>query len=375
MEGKYRSRLSYLYVKLYRFFIRAVIRSFVSWTPMTEVRDGYTVIIGCVQRLPDLLLANLRCLARQDRRNLVEILLVLDGNGPEGIDARIAEAIPGIPHRVLRWSGWQKFVTGVFRWPWINAWLSWSIAIREVRSRHVLIQDLDALLMKRDFLECRYAAIRELNVPYLGVRWYEGNGILPDAELVTTFQMMFDGEFVRRTFTPMALFNQVAMYRGRSVDFDTFLHAESVAGERRMIPTDLDDFVHPSQMICQWAFHMNGDSRLPTRTHNLMLLPYFMYLGGESVMLPRLTREMTDRKGGDVTFFDRPLRISDLTPEHVAWLEKQAGQVERCLHGIVRPEVRGYFDALRTSSGTRSEAAWTRGTARTGGSPGTRRHC
>jgi hypothetical protein len=369
VEGKYRSRLSYLYVKLYRFFIRSVIRSFVSWTPLTEVREGYTVIVGCVQRLPELLFANLHCLARQERKSLVEILLVLDGAGPEGIDARIAEALPGIPHRVLRWSGWQRFVTGVFRWPWINAWLSWSIAIREIRSRHVLIQDLDALLMRTDFLERRYAAIRDLNVPYLGVRWYEGNGILPEAQLVTTFQMMFDGEFVRKTFTPLHLFNHVTMYRGRSVDFDTFLHAESIAGERRMIPTDLDDFVHPSQMICQWAFHMNGDPRLPATTHNLMLLPYFMYLGGESETLPRLTREMSDRMGDDVTLFDRPLRIRELTPEHVAWLEKQAGQVERCLHGIVRPEIRGYFDALRTSSGARRQGA----SARSGGSPGTRR--
>jgi hypothetical protein len=351
VEGKYRSRWSYAYAKLYRFFIRAVIRSFVRWTPMADVREGYTVIMGCVHRLPDLLFANLRCLARQDRKNLVEVLLVLDGAGPEGIDARIAEALPGIPHRVLRWSRWQRFVTRLFRWPWINAWLSWSIAIREIRSRHVLIQDLDALLMKRDFLERRYAAIRELDVPYLGVRWYEGNGILPEARLATTFEMMVDGEFVRKTFAPMDLFNHVTMYRGRSVDFDTFLHAEAVAGERCIIAADLDDFVHPSQMICQWAFHMNGDSRLPTRTHNLMLLPYFMYLGGESRTLPRLTWEMTARKGGDVTLFDRPLRINELTPEHVAWLEKQAGQVERCFHGIVRPEVRGYFDALRTSTG------------------------
>ena len=350
MEGKYTSPLKYWYFKLYRYFIRCVIRTFVSWAPAGELREGYTVIVGCVHKLPDLLLANLRCVRNQERKHLVEILLVLDGPGPENFDAQIAEALSEIPHRVIRWSAWQRFVTTVFKWPWINSWLSWAIAIGQAKSRHILIQDLDALLMRRDFFENRYASILERKVEYLGVRWYEGNGVLPEHRLTTTFQMIFDVEFVRTHFKPIDLFNHITMYQGRSVDFDTFLLAESRVGKPDMIPMDEGDVVHPSQMICQWAFHINGDRRLPAETHNLMLLPYFMYLGGESATLPRLTAEMAESKRGEVTLFDRPLRIDGLTREHLAWLDKQACQLEMYLHKGVRPEVRGYFDALKKAA-------------------------
>ncbi|MHC4473942.1 MAG: hypothetical protein ACYS99_23650, partial [Planctomycetota bacterium] len=138
---------------------------------------------------------------------------------------------------------------------------------------------------------------------------------------------------------------------GRSIDFDTFLWAQSRGGRKETLPSSLDEMVHPSQMICQYVYYRNADRRLSLAWNNLMLLPYFFSVGGSAETLTRLTREMRSRDDGRVDLFDRPLDLGHLNPDHIAWIVEQSAHLDRAIHGEIRPDVREYLKALEGYAG------------------------
>jgi hypothetical protein len=203
------------------------------------------------------------------------------------------------------------------------------------------------MLVDPEFIGKRLQAIRRLDCQYLGIVDYEGNGVARADGLAATIELVIDARFVRRTFRPIEIFNHVAMYRGRRADFDTFLYAQTRAGRSESIPVGLDDLVHPSQMICQYAYMRQGDRRLVLDKNNLMLIPYFIAVGGDLRLMGELTAQM---EGGDrsgrVRLYERSLDLGPLEPVHLDWIVTQARHLDRALFGQVRPEVGRYLEAL-----------------------------
>jgi hypothetical protein len=218
-----------------------------------------------------------------------------------------------------------------------------------------MLHDLDALLLEPATLRRHYAAVRAGDAEYLGVKYYTGQGLVPDDRLVTTFELMFDADFVRSRFRPIDLFNNVRRFEGRRVEFDTFLHAQSVAGRRKVLPIDEESMVHPSQMICQYVDHVNGRP-VPPGTSNVLMIPYYFEIGGDPGPLRDALGQLRGGKGPRVRVFGRETDASKLTPAHARWYAKQAGRLERALHGETRPEIREYFDAIGACCGAHEPA-------------------
>lgn len=348
MKGKYTNPVKYTLVKAQRAVLRAVLAPLVKWKPIELPEEGYTIIIGAHGDLPSLLIANLRCLCRVDLSGLKQVIVVFDRPRAEmavDVEALAADEFAGLPLTFLYYTARQRFVSRAINWGWVNSWMSWCKGIAAVRTRYAMLHDFDAMLLSPDFVESRYRAIRDRDVAYLGVRYYEGNGVEPADELVTTFELMFDAAYVRDTLKPIDVFNHVRVFNGRTVDFDTFLEAQSRGGAKDTIAANLDDMVHPSQMICQYVMHMTGDRRLPLASNNLMLLPYFLFVGGDERTLNDMTEQMA-RPSNGVKLFGKPASPSALAPAHRAWLVKQACHLECALVGKVRPEVAAYFKAM-----------------------------
>ncbi len=322
----------------------AVIAPLASWQSLVDPQTGYTVLVGCNRKLGGLLMANLAALARQERTNLREVILTIDGSEEEvgfNVVERAREVAPGLPVRVIHYTEKQRAVTRKIDWGWVYAWLSWCVGIANTTTRYAMLHDFDALLLRPDVLEERYREIQARKVEYLGIAYHAGGGTKESDRLCRTFELMFDAQFVRANNKPIDLFNTMRWMGGRRVEFDTFLNAQYLAGTRDIIALPEAHMVHPSQMICQFVDH--GQGRGIKANNNLLMIPYYEYLGGDGRMLADVTAQL--QKSGTVVLWGHPIHVGAMAAEHRAWMRKQAERMEASLGGM-RAEVGAYFGAI-----------------------------
>jgi hypothetical protein len=192
-------------------------------------------------------------------------------------------------------------------------------------------------------LEERHSEIARGAAEYVGIRHYLGNGVESEDRLVTTFELMMDAAFVRERFRPIEIFNHVTRYRGRTVDFDTFLLAQARHGRTAVVPIDEEDMVHPSQMICQFTDHMAG--RLPALEIQPPPHPH-SHLSSDPSALKQQREELNGRQGMRVRCFGQWMDLDRMSVAHSKWLTKQAARLERAVVGAPRTEVVEYFAAI-----------------------------
>lgn len=349
---KYPTTVRFAKARASRAAMRAVLAPLVRWTRRPVEAEGYSVVIGCNARLGPMVDANLRMLERQDGAGLHEVLVVFDRSREEmGEDPgeRLRRKHPKLPIRTLFYSPLQSRVARAMDWGWIYAWMSWCIGVEACRTRWLVLHDFDALLLDPGVLRARHERARAGDAEFIGVRHYAGGGITPADRLVVTFELMLDAAFVRENFRPIDVFNRVRRHEGRRVEFDTFLDLQSRGGRRAVLPIDEELMVHPSQMICQYVEHANGRA-VPRDRHNLFMIPYYFDVGGAAEEMAAVTRGLRE-DGRRATLLGRTVDAGLLTPEHAAWYAKQAGRLEGCLFGGVRPHVEAYFDLIARAAG------------------------
>ncbi len=330
-----------------RAFMRALIRPLVSWEPNASPREGYTIVIGCNQRLLSMLWANLRLLGKLDLTGCDAVVLGIDLSRedlPAGFEDRVRRELGGVEARVACYTPAQMRITRWIDWGWVYAWLNWCLGIGLVRTRYAFLHDFDALLLRPDAIRRRYDLIREKGVDYLGVAYYEGLGIGPEDRLVNTFELMFDAAKVRQRHRPIELFNTMATYKGRRVEFDSVLYAQSRAGTTLAEKMVEHELVHPSQMITQFVDFTAGRGRTPGK-NNLLMIPYYLALGDDWTMLEDLVRQM-EAGSTLLTLWDRPLDAGRLPGPFAQWMWEQGIRLERHAHGREREIVRRYFDGI-----------------------------
>ncbi|MGD9789361.1 MAG: hypothetical protein AB7Q00_06215 [Phycisphaerales bacterium] len=335
---------------LSRTALRMYIRGLSSWTPLENPVDGYTVIIGCAHRLASMLWANLEFLCRLDLTGCDKILCVVDctlAERPAGFEERAREIAGERPLEFVYYSQAQVDRARRVDWGWVYSWLSWTLGISRTRTRYAMLHDFDALLLRPGLLRERADAIKARGVEYLGIDWYSGLGVIESDRLVRTFEMMFDAAFVRERFKAIDLFNRMGRRGERRVEFDTFLHAETRAGTRDVLPMEESELVHPSQMICQYVDHRAG--RFVPGNNNLFMIPYYNFIGGSPEELRALV-SIIEKGETVVPLWGRGVDLSKMKPIHALWMVHMSERLERALgrEGDAMDEhVRRYFHGLK----------------------------
>jgi len=278
------SAIKMKYKQLKRWPMHLLIRDLVRWRPMDCPENGYTVIIAAMHQLAPIAAANLRLISKMQLGHLAEVLLVFDCDVkdiPICIHQAIKETRPLISVRLIGYNGNQLKTTRRIKWGWVYSWLSWCIGITNARTQYVLLHDLDAMPISEHIFEHLYTTILESHAQFQGIRQYHGNGIDESMDLVTTFEMMMDAAYVRQTFHPFDGFNRAAVVNGRYVDFDTFLYMQWRSRKRCLASINETSLVHPTQLICQYTNFVSGRDSMAQSPHSLILLVYFLHIGGE----------------------------------------------------------------------------------------------
>ena len=345
MKGKHKNYFVHALATLSREFTRYKIADLVEWEALICPDAGCTAIIGVCSKLPDVLLANLRCLSAAKWPALKRVLLVVDcvkGSLPTGMEQAVIAAFPGLYVEFLYYTPHQFDLAERYKIGYLNAWLSWCIALKHTRTSHVLIHDYDALVLGPTFGE-RYRQFVDSGASVQGIRWYTGNGIDEHDHLVTTFEAFMDTAWLR-SFKPVALFNKYRIVEGRSIDYDTTLdvqHNQLSREKRSIMSMSLDELVHPSQMICQYTMYRHSPgSALPC--FSIPMIPFFCYLSGRTEAIEHATRSLEDGNREDLDLLGDQTRInlSMLNVAHVHWALRQI--VQACCALSLSPDHRIY---------------------------------
>lgn len=348
MEGKYPTRKHYWTAVLKRAVLRAALRPLLSWRPMRNEKPGYTVIVACHAPLAEMALPSLELLSRQKSRNLACAIVSFDSPADARLRSladEIRTKYPNLRAQFLYQTALQSKLLRKIGWGWVDCWLSYAKGVAACETRYAMLHDMDAMLLDPDLVERRFALLLERGDQFLGDRWYVGNGTVAEDRVCYIVEMMFDAEYVRRTFRPLDLFNVVARCGERTVDWDTFLYPQTIAARRSVESIRLEEMIHPSQVVSQYTL-MARPGYVPPEQNNALFIPYFYYLTGREEML-RTVRAALDLE--DVTrvpLGDRTMDLRRLSPTHAQWLLKQARRIEQAWAGSMREEVADYFKAV-----------------------------
>jgi hypothetical protein len=254
---------------------------------MQNPEDGYTVIIACMKDLAAVAAANIRLIGQMKLDNMHELILLFDckyEDIPEIVMSRLREVKAYVPARIICSTPKQMHVSHLINWGWVFSWLSWCIGIGAAKTKHVLLHDLDAMAIEPTLFETLYANATASGAQFHGIRQRIDYPRSATEPLVATFELIIEADYLRREFKPFEGFNKLALIDGECVDFDTFLYTQWCSSKRSITPIDESQLVHPSQLICAYTDFISGRN-LMNGSHNLLVLPYLMYLGGDDRLL------------------------------------------------------------------------------------------
>lgn len=363
MKGKHASALKHWAAWGYRELLRYRLRGLVGWTPLKAPKPGCTAIIGMCSRLPDVMAANLRCLHSSRWPELAGIVIAVDtvrSAAHAQIEADAKANCPSLNVEFVYYSPQQSRVAEAVRLPFVYSWLSWCIALGRVPTQHVLIHDYDALILGPT-LQQRYAEFIASGATVQGISWYKGNGVEPSDHLATTFETFVDAAWLR-SLSPISLFNKMRVKQGRSIDFDTSLDAQDrllPEGKRTIMPMNLDEMVHPSQMIHQYTmFRRQPGAALPC--FSMPMIPFFAYLSGKKEAITFATEALTREPRGDVDIVGdgTHFNFEKLELSQVDWALKQMVQALVVLDCSPDPSVHAYGMALYRVVGAAQALVW-----------------
>lgn len=349
MQGKYSNYGKFLAVRAQRALLRLALRPMLNWGRLANPRPGYSIVIACHAHFARMLIGNLRLLMKQDLADLDRVIICFDGPKSAELEQFEREAkreFEKLNLLCLRQSAFQSAVLRRIGWGWVDCWLSYARGISAARTRWVMLHDMDAFLIRPDLIARRFAKLLQDQPCYMGIRWYEGNGVEKADQLCYIVEMMLDAQFMRRRFKPLDLFNHVCMYKGRSVDFDTLLYPQSIAGRTQVLPLEMTHWVHPSQVISQFTYLKNRPVYTPPASNNLFFIPYFLYLADDRDILEKHRVALEETRRGPVDFLGGKMDLSQFTRTHFDWIRQQVERLESAVAGEVRPEVQGYLDAI-----------------------------
>jgi hypothetical protein len=363
VRGKYESWPHFMAAYVYRQWVRQRIRGLISWSPLEHPQPGCTAVIGMCHRLPDVLLANLRCLDDVKWPELREVIITVDavaGCLPADFEQQARASFARSEVRFCYYDEAQAKLTEQLRLPYVFSWLSWAIALSHTRTQVALLHDYDALILDNS-LPARYREFARTGAAMQGIRWYEGNGVTADDRLATTFEAFLDVAWLR-SFRPIEMFNQIGVVKGVSRDYDTLLeiqHRHTPSARRAVVGMSEASLVHPSQMVHQYTmFRKRPGADLPS--FSIPMIPFFAFLSGRLDALAAAAARLRQARSRALDFLgdDTLINFAQLDTGCVDWALKQMVRV--CVHRKIPPlgDLYDYGAALYTLARTPPAQLW-----------------
>jgi len=339
------------------FVLRIILGTALRWSPLNYSNSGYTVIIGVpwqMWELVDIPLLSLQC---ADRTGCQEVILSLDTTANrflrhashQEIEKKI-QSYSDLNPRLIFYNKWQYFVSRIFRWNWIDCWLTWAIGIAEARTRFALLHDFDAVVIDPKFLLNHFNLIRERNSVFVGIQNDDRFNRYGKKDIFMTIELMVDIYFLKSQYAPIDLFNRLRTLDADLVVCDILrdVQLSTPPEDRTFHALQKGQVVHPSQLVSHWH-KMNRSLKTfePIGYSSILIIPYFRHLTGDSAPLTDLTKAI--RSGHlHVKFEGGSLSLNKLDQAGCDWISEQIEMLESYFSEKITTLVIEYCESIRS---------------------------
>ena len=329
---------------------KAAIGVLIDWPRAAELKPGYSVILGVPWHLRHLLEVNLRFLAKLDRRHLRAIHVVLDRASESERDRleRTARAChPQLPLVFQCYEGMAgRIVERLDISTFYNS-MNCATALAAIDSTHAILHDFDLYPLRPDYFERMYQQMVRGRLHYCGVEVTCFDGLTSDDQVLGTWGLGMDVEWLRRTHRPIEIFHTMRTVGDRVISLDPFSESQLRPGVRRELVTSCstDDFCHVKNLCSSYLRFSTG--RWVSIAWRLHYLWYLESLIGQRRLEDVIAR-MEAADGSLLEIDGRSVDFKATHPTCANVLRMELARMDEFLFGEVRPEVVRYVDAFWT---------------------------
>ena len=334
--------------KLKRDALKMMLGPLLRWSPLDELRVGFSIVLGVPWALRHLLPVNLRFMERTDLGQLHRIYIVFDRIEQDGGEAYIAQIRESFPNLRLIFS-FHPPIAGRFV-ELINqskfyASMNWTLGLGHCETRYAVMHDFDLYPLVPHYFTSMIEAMRDRALRFTGVEYTQFDGLESSHALIGTWALGIDVAWLRQHYRPIDCFHAVEYVSGRRFDLDAFTFIQSKTPEHALVDTVTSkDMAHVRNLVSTYLRFSKGQRLdLVWRLHQMW---YLESLQGRNDRLGQLIRIMDDATSSR-------LRVDELVAEfaetHVTCanvLREQLLPMERFLFGQLRPEVLAYANAF-----------------------------
>lgn len=329
---------------------KAAIGALIDWPRTTGLTKGYSVILGVPWHLRHLLEVNLRFLARLDRQHLRAIHVVLDRTNRSELGRMEVSARAQYPQLPLKFSCYTGLAGRVVEKLDISTFynsMNCVTALSEIDSCHAILHDFDLYPLRADYFERIYSQMVRDRLQYCGVELTCFDGLTPEDQVLGTWGLGMDVEWLRRTHHPIEIFHTVRRVGDRVISLDPFSDSQMRPDARRAIVSlsTPDDFCHVKNLCSSYLRFSTG--RWVSIAWRLHYLWYLESLTGTR-NLAEVIHSMEHSEHGRIEIDGRVVDFGGTHPTCANVLRAELSRMDMFLFGEVRSEVVQYIDAFWT---------------------------
>jgi hypothetical protein len=330
--------------------VKFLLARLLSWRPLTNPSDGFTIILGVPWDLRHLLNVNLRFVEKTDLSRLEKLFVVFDRRKkPEMavIESKIRAEFSALPLDFL----WYPPVSGavierVHVSTFYNS-MNTTLALSKCNTKYAVLHDFDLYPLRPDHFTSIVLAMQSKNLRFSGHELTHFDGLTDDELQIGTWALGVDVEWLRANYQPIDCFHRISEYHAREYNLDPFAWLQFQTSARGLTgKVDPSEFCHVKNLCSTYLrFIQNKPAKVAWRLHYLW---YLEDLSGYTGRMKQIVRAMDSNSDGVLVVDSRRVCFSDVHASCANVLRTELLAMDHFLFGKTRDDTVTYLDSFES---------------------------
>lgn len=332
-----------------RELVKLALRPLVRWRPMGKPEAGFSLILGVPWHLRHLLPVNLEFVARTNLDGLRTMHVVFDRKERPEMVALMQEARARFPQLPLEFHHYASAPGTIIEKVNVSTFynsMNCATALAKVTTKHVVIHDFDLFPLVESYFQDVVGRMQREQLHFCALERTYYDGLTDDDNVLGTWCLGMDVEWLRANYHPLDLFHKVEKVRGQWITLDPFSSIQLQTPARALVGTiDGTACCHVKNLCATYMRYRSGQKvRFAWKLHYMW---YLEALNGDD-RLVEITKAMDDSDNGLLRLADGfEDDFAGVDPTCANVLRDELSRMDAFLLGRVRPHVSAYVDSFQ----------------------------